>query len=128
MRQSLVTVSSCLLLLTLTVLAFTQSPSYPDQVKAIQDDARMKVANDYIDKNHDGILREWIEITEINAPSKQEQERAKYLESLLRKSKLDVHYDAAGNLIATRKGTGGGPVTVFDAHSLSARFEDKSHC
>ena len=116
MRQSLVTVSSCLLLLTLTVLAFTQSPSYPDQVKAIQDDARMKVANDYIDKNHDGILREWIEITEINAPSKQEQERAKYLESLLRKSKLDVHYDAAGNLIATRKGTGGGPVTVFDAH------------
>ena len=116
MRRFLVALFSGLLLLTLTALALTQSPSYPDQVKAIQDDARMKVANDYIDKNHDGILREWIEITEINAPSKQEQERAKYLESLLRKSKLDVRYDEAGNLIATRKGTGGGPVTVFDAH------------
>jgi len=116
MRRFIVALFSSLLLLTLTALALTQSPSYPDQVKAIQDDARMKVANDYIDKNHDGILREWIEITEINAPSKQEQERAKYLESLLRKSKLDVRYDEAGNLIATRKGTGGGPVTVFDAH------------
>jgi acetylornithine deacetylase/succinyl-diaminopimelate desuccinylase-like protein len=116
MRRSLVALFSGLLLLTLTVLAFTQSPSYADQVKAIQDDARMKVANDYIDKNHDGILREWIAITEINAPSKQEQERAKYLESLLRKYKVDVSYDEAGNLIATRKGTGGAPVTVFDAH------------
>jgi tripeptide aminopeptidase len=116
MRRSLVALFSCLLLLALTGLGFTQSTSYPDQVKAIQEDARMKIANDYIDKNHDGILREWIAITEINAPSKQEQERAKYLESLLRKYRLDVRYDQAGNLIATRKGTGGGPVTVFDAH------------
>jgi len=35
---------------------------------------------------------------------------------LLRKHKLDIRYDSAGNLIATRKGTSGGPVTVFDAH------------
>jgi tripeptide aminopeptidase len=116
MRRFLVALFSGLLLLTLTARTFTQSASYPDQVKAIQDDARMKVANDYIDKNHDGILREWIAITEINAPSKQEQERAKYLESLLRKYKVEVRYDEAGNLIATRKGSGGGPVTVFDAH------------
>jgi acetylornithine deacetylase/succinyl-diaminopimelate desuccinylase-like protein len=103
-------------LFALPALAISQTPSYADQVKAIQDDARVKAANEYIDRNHDGILREWITITEINAPSKQEQERAKYLESLLRKYKVDVRYDAAGNLIATRKGTGGGPVTVFDAH------------
>ena len=76
----------------------------------------MKAAFDHIDKNRDAILREWIAITEINAPSKQEQERAKFIESLLRKHKLEIRYDSAGNLIATRKGTGGGPVTVFDAH------------
>jgi len=116
MRRFLVALFSGLLLLTLTARTFTQSASYPDQVKAIQDDARMRVANDYIDKNHDGILREWIAITEINAPSKQEQERAKYLESLLRKYKVEVRYDEAGNLIATRKGSGGGLATVSDAH------------
>ena len=94
--------------------AFSQTPT--DHVKSIQADPRVKAAFDHIDKDHDAILREWMAITEINAPSKQEQERAKYIESLLRKSRLDIRYDSAGNLIATRKGTGGGPVTVFDAH------------
>jgi len=116
MRRPVVTFLFCTLLFALPALAVSQTPSYADQVKAIQDDERVKVANESIDRSHDGILREWITITEINAPSKQEQERAKYLESLLRKYKVDVRYDAAGNLIATRKGTGGGPVTVFDAH------------
>jgi len=93
---------------------FAQTPA--DHVKSVQEDPRVKAAFDHIDKDRDAILREWIAITEVNAPSKQEQERAKYIESLLRKSKLDIRYDSAGNLIATRKGTGGGPVTVFDAH------------
>src|SRR5258705_8772356 len=106
----------CLILFIPSASAFPQSASYLEQVKVIQDDARVKAATDYIDKNNEGILREWITITEINAPSKHEQERAKYIESLLKKSKLDIQYDSAGNLIATRKGTGGGLVTVFDAH------------
>jgi len=109
------------ILLILSILSIlcnvlAQSPTPADEVKAIQDDTRVKAAVDYIDKDRDGILREWIAITEINAPSKQEQERAKFIESLLRKHKLEIRYDSAGNLIATRKGTGGGPVTVFDAH------------
>ena len=116
MRRSAIALFSCLVLLSSSILTFTQSPSYADQVKAIQDDARVKAAMGYVDKNGDGILKEWIAVTEINAPSKHEQERARYLESLLRKYKLDVRYDAAGNLIAIRKGTGGGPVSVFDAH------------
>ena len=100
----------------LSTNTFAQTPSPTDHVKTVQDDARVKAAFDHIDKNKDAILREWIAITEINAPSKQEQERAKFIESLLRKHKLDIRYDSVGNLIATRKGTGGGPVTVFDAH------------
>src|SRR5687767_11384073 len=105
-------------LLSVTILSSVsaQSQSYAEQVKSIQDDPRVKAAFDHIDKDRDAILREWIAITEINAPSKQEQERAKYIESLLRKHKLEIRYDTAGNLIATRKGTGGGPVAVFDAH------------
>lgn len=105
-----------LILLILFVSVQSQAQSHAELVKTIQDDARVKAAFDHIDKDRDAILREWIAITEINAPSKQEQERAKFIESLLRKHKLDIRYDSAGNLIATRKGTSGGPVTVFDAH------------
>ena len=90
---------------------------YLEQVKALQNDPRLKSATAHIDKDRDQILREWIAITEINAPSEHEQERAKYVEGLLRKYKLqEIRYDAAGNLIAVRKGTGKGPVIVFDAH------------
>jgi len=106
-----------LILLILSILSNNiYAQSYAEQVKAIQDDPRVKAAFDHIDKDRAAILREWIAITEINAPSKHEQERAKFIESLLRKHKLDIRYDAAGNLIATRKGIGGGPVTVIDAH------------
>lgn len=97
---------------------FSQTPEqYLDQARAIQNDPKVKAANDYIDKNRERILREWIAITEINAPSGYEHERAKYIEKLLGKHRLQsIRYDAAGNLIAVRKGTGGGPVVVFDAH------------
>lgn len=105
-----------LILLVLSIPAPSRSQSYAEQVKAIQDDPRVKAAFDHIDKDRDAILREWIAITEINAPSKHEQERAKFIESLLRKHKLEIRYDSAGNLIATRKGSGVGPVSVFDAH------------
>lgn len=107
-------ISLLLMILSITALSFAQS--HADQVKAVQETARVKAAFDHIDKTREEILREWIAITEINAPSKHEQERAKFIESLLRKQKLEIRYDSAGNLIATRKGTAGGPVTVFDAH------------
>lgn len=105
---------SILVILLLSTGLAAQTPA--DDVKATQEDARVKAAFDYIDKDREAILREWIAITEVNAPSKREQERAKFIESLLRKHKLDIRYDEVGNLIATRKGTGGGPVAVFDAH------------
>ncbi len=108
--------ATLLILLSILSIVSNAVAQSEDQVKLIQDDARTKAAFDFIDKERDGILREWIAITEINAPSKHEQERAKFIESLLRKYKLDIRYDSAGNLIATRKGTGGGRVTVFDAH------------
>lgn len=100
------------------VPALAQEPvPYLDQAKSIQNDVSVKAANEYIDRNRESILREWISITEINAPSGHEQERARYIEKLLRRYKLqDIRYDSAGNLIATRKGAGGGPVVVFDAH------------
>ena len=104
------------LLLPIASLAQTAA-EYAEQVKALQNDARMKAAEEHVDKERDRILQEWIAITEINAPSEHEQERAKFIEGLLGKYKLqEIRYDATGNLIAVRKGSGGGPVVVFDAH------------
>jgi tripeptide aminopeptidase len=117
MRKS---ISPVILLIIVTAFAQAQVKSitqYIEQVRTLANRADVKAANAYIDLNHESILREWIAITEINAPSGQEQQRAKYIEGLLRQYRLDdVHYDSAGNLIAVRKGTGGGPVIVFDAH------------
>lgn len=114
--------SISLVVLLIIAPAFAQAQvktvaEYLEQVQTLANRADVKAANDFIDRNHESILREWIAITEINAPSGQEQQRAKYIESLLRKYHLDdIHYDSAGNLIAVRKGTGGGPLIVFDAH------------
>ena len=111
-----------LLVLLLIATSSTRSQvktvaQYIEQVQAIAGRADVKAADDYIDRHHEDILREWIAITEINAPSGLEQPRAKYIESLLRKYHLDdIHYDSAGNLVAVRRGAGGGPVIVFDAH------------
>jgi acetylornithine deacetylase/succinyl-diaminopimelate desuccinylase-like protein len=105
-----------LLLLSISTDAQTR-PQLAEQISAIQADTKFKAALAHIDRDRDEILREWIAITEINAPSGQEKERAAYIEKLLRNYKLDeIRYDGAGNLIAVRKGIGGGPVTVFDAH------------
>ena len=108
-----------ILIIGATTAAYSQVKSvadYINDVTAISTRPDVKAANDYIDRAHDQILREWIAITEINAPSGHEQQRAKYIEGLLRSYHVDVHYDSSGNLIAVRKGTGGGPVIVFDAH------------
>ncbi|MDX6530685.1 MAG: tripeptide aminopeptidase [Blastocatellia bacterium] len=117
MRKS-IPVVALLAFMTTPALAQVKSVAqYIEQVQALAQRAEVKIANGYIDRNHESILREWVAITEINAPSGQEQPRAKYIESLLRKYHLDdIHYDSTGNLIAVRKGSAGGPVIVFDAH------------
>lgn len=118
MRRSVYALLSALMLLTTSAYASAQVDSaFAEQVNTILGDAQVKLANEYIDKNRDEILKEWIAITEINAPSKHEKERANYIEGLLRKYNLEtIRYDSAGNLIAVRKGTAGGPVVVIDSH------------
>jgi tripeptide aminopeptidase len=117
-RVSIILVLAFAVCVALNVVGQTLKPTeFAVQVKAIQDDSRVKAATEYIDKNRTGILQEWSDITEINAPSRQEKERAAYIEKLLGNYRLqNIHYDSAGNLIAVRKGSGRGPTVVFDAH------------
>jgi tripeptide aminopeptidase len=97
---------------------------YDEQVKALLARPEMQAAFAHVEKNHDAIQKEWITITEINAPSGKEAERASFVESLLNGYKsVEVRRDTAGNVIATRKGTGGGPTVVIDAH-LDTVFQE----
>jgi acetylornithine deacetylase/succinyl-diaminopimelate desuccinylase-like protein len=97
---------------------------YDEQVKALLARPEMQAAFAHVDKNHDAIQKEWIAITEINAPSGKEAERASFVENLLNGYKsVEVRRDSAGNVIATRKGTGGGPTVIIDAH-LDTVFQE----
>jgi acetylornithine deacetylase/succinyl-diaminopimelate desuccinylase-like protein len=118
MMRRLISLLFILSVVTLTARAQVKAVTdYLTEVRALMNRAEVKAAGDYVDRNHDQILREWIAITEINAPSGHEQPRAKYIESLLRTYHLDrVYLDSAGSVVAVRKGAGGGPVIVFDAH------------
>ncbi|HEX8355602.1 MAG TPA: hypothetical protein VF611_22035, partial [Pyrinomonadaceae bacterium] len=90
---------------------------YDERARELLARPEIRAAFDDVERGRELILREWIAITEINAPSGKEAERAAFIEGLLRGYKsVEVRRDAAGNVVATRRGTGGGPTVVLDAH------------
>jgi acetylornithine deacetylase/succinyl-diaminopimelate desuccinylase-like protein len=94
------------------------------EARRMMERADVKRAFDYVDAHKDQILAEWIKLTEINAPSGKERERAAAVRKELATCKLDkISYDSKGNLIAIRKGTGGAKAVVIDAH-LDTVFQE----
>ena len=91
------------------------SPELP-RVQQLAARSDVQAALAHVDQERDRILAEWVTLTEINAPSDHETERAAHVEKLLREIGLDVTRDAAGNVLAIRKGSGGGPTVAVDAH------------
>jgi tripeptide aminopeptidase len=90
---------------------------YDERVRGLLTRVDVRAAFAHVERERDAILKEWIAITEINAPSGKESERAAFIEKILRGYKsLEVRTDSAGNVVATRKGSGGGPTVVIDAH------------
>lgn len=74
-------------------------------------------AMNHVEQDREAILAEWRMLTEINAPSGHEQDRAVVVERLLREAGItDIRRDAVGNIIARRKGSVGRPAVVVDAH------------
>jgi acetylornithine deacetylase/succinyl-diaminopimelate desuccinylase-like protein len=83
---------------------------------ALADRADVRQATTYIDQHFDAQVAEWIHLSEIPAPSTHEQQRAAYLTGELTRLGLAPTVDEIGNVMARRRGTGGGPTIVFTAH------------
>lgn len=107
------------MLMCVILLAVTQAGAqdFVSRAKSLMERPDVKRALGYVDANREQILAEWKALTEINAPSGKERERAEAVRRRLLSYKLDkVYYDSKGNLIAIRKGTGGAKAVVIDAH------------
>ena len=77
----------------------------------------VKQALAFIRGDDERTLKEQIELTEIPSPPFKEAVRAaNYLERLKALGLADARLDTEGNVIATRKGSGGGPTLVVSAH------------
>jgi len=87
------------------------------QVRRVLDSPRFKEAVALIDRDHDTLVNENIQLTEIPAPPFKEAARAKAFEAMLRQTGLtNIQTDPEGNVMGLRKGTGGGPLLAVAAH------------
>ncbi len=77
----------------------------------------VKQAVDFVKSDDERTLKDQIELTEIPAPPFKESVRAaEYQKRLKALGLADARIDAEGNVIAVRKGSGGGPKLVVSAH------------
>jgi tripeptide aminopeptidase len=84
---------------------------------AIAERTELKKAFAEVDTRADKIQKEWIELTEIPSPSKQEKLRIAYMKTAMARVGLtQIEQDEIGNVWGVLKGTGGGPELAFAAH------------
>jgi acetylornithine deacetylase/succinyl-diaminopimelate desuccinylase-like protein len=108
--------------LTLILLAGSGRAQSPQaSVDRALNNPAVKAAQQFIDEDHDRIVREIIAITEIPAPPFKEAGRANVFARMMRESGLSsVEMDAEGNVIGLRRGSGSGngngPVIAIAAH------------
>jgi tripeptide aminopeptidase len=87
------------------------------RVEALLASEPIRKAFAHVDADREAILAEWRMLTEIAAPSGKEQERGDAVERILRATpSVEVNRDEVGNVIAVRRGVGGGPTVAVDAH------------
>ncbi|MEI6667973.1 MAG: M20/M25/M40 family metallo-hydrolase [Acidobacteriota bacterium] len=98
---------------TVTVAAQT-SPSMFTPALAARPDITHALA--HVDATFDAHVAEWIKLTEMPALSTHEHERAAYIRGELTKLGLTSTVDPVGNVMARRKGTGGGQTILLAAH------------
>ncbi len=71
----------------------------------------------FIQKNREKIIKEWISLAEIPAPSGQEKKRASFIAKQFEAAGLDeVFIDASGNVVGIWKGSSQGKKIILSAH------------
>lgn len=121
MKRSLPLFSAFLILATGCVTTKPPVPSPTKEqvarVEALLASEPIRKAFAHVDVDREAILAEWRMLTEIEAPSGKEQERGDVVEKILRATpSVVVNRDEVGNVIAVRRGVGGGPTVAVDAH------------
>jgi acetylornithine deacetylase/succinyl-diaminopimelate desuccinylase-like protein len=109
-------VGSVMICLCFASLA-TAEEKYPTKFsREIAEAPSVRAALTYVEEHFDAQIDEWIRITEIPAPSREEDRRAAHLAERLEMLGLEVDTDSIGNVVGHMKGAGGGPTVVFAAH------------
>ena len=115
--------SACIALVTMLPLSGAGQGSSQYDPNLLSDTS-VQSAFGYIDRNREAIVEEWINLTRIPAPSTMEERRAAYLREQLEAIGVDdISIDDRGNLIATVRGSGGGPTVAVAAH-MDTVFEE----
>ena len=87
------------------------------EVRALLADARVQLAFRAIDQASARSRAELIELTQIPAPPFAEERRARRFAEMLAEAGADsVFIDAEGNVLAVRRGSGGGRAVALDGH------------
>lgn len=85
--------------------------------RQVLESARAQDAFRYVSGAEEETVREWLSLCNASGPSGNEAERSRLLYKLFRIYGLeDVRIDDAWNVIGVRRGTGGGPTVVLNAH------------
>ena len=105
--------------LVLLLSSSTQQDTPDARVQRVVNNPRFTAAMAAIDRDHDRLVSEIIALTEIPAPTFEEEKRgAAYLEMLRAHKLVDVLRDEVGNVMGIRRGTnpGGGNLIAVVAH------------
>ncbi len=111
-------------IIIISVIALTQETDESSFKPEIASSPFAKKIYSYIEKHKEKIIKEWIHLTEIPAPSGHEAKRAQYMKKQYEAAGLDETYiDEFGNAIGIWKGDKKGKKIIFAAH-MDTVFQD----
>jgi tripeptide aminopeptidase len=101
--------------IAVSTVAWAQNPD--TIVDRVSNHSAVRNALQFLESDHDRIVREIIALSEIPAPPFKEAERARAFAQMLRDSGLSgVEIDPEGNVLGLRKGSASGPLVAVAAH------------
>jgi acetylornithine deacetylase/succinyl-diaminopimelate desuccinylase-like protein len=91
-------------------------PARSSSSTSLADQAQVRSALDWLENNVDWVTDQQTRLTEIPAPSFQEEKRAEAVRALLAAEGLSIHTDKMGNVVGELRGAQGKEVVLLAAH------------